>query len=83
VDFKTTAIADDEWANDIHRRFSHIHVQGLRGLHKVVSDLSAPIPVNRLDKECDTCTLAKQLWVINHQPLEKATKPLRRVFRDY
>ena len=62
MDFKTTAIAKDEsfvsdnilasdrWTSDIHRRFGHIHVRGLRGLHKVVTDLSAPIPVDRLDK---------------------------------
>jgi hypothetical protein len=95
VDFETIATAQDEsfmgddtpasdkWTNDIHRRFGHIHIRGLRGLHKVVSDLSALIPVDRLDRECDTCTLAKQLRVVNGQPLEKATEPLERVFGDY
>jgi hypothetical protein len=71
VDFETTATISDElfaddvssfkWTNDIHKRFSHIYVQGLKGLHKVVSDLSVLILVDKLDKECNTCILAKQL----------------------
>jgi hypothetical protein len=83
VDFETAATASDKWANDIHRRFGHIHVQGLRGLHKVVSDLSTPILVDRLDRDYNTCTLAKQLRVVNRQSPEKATEPLERVFGDY
>ena len=84
MDFETTAITnDEEWTNDIHRNFGHIYVRGLRGLHKVVSDLSTPIPVDRLDSECEICILAKQPRVINRQSLEKADEPLGRVFGDY
>jgi hypothetical protein len=68
VDFETTTIASDEreWANDIYRKFSYIHIQGLRGLYKVVSDLSTLILVDRLDREYNIYTLAKQLRVVNH-----------------
>jgi hypothetical protein len=85
MDFETIAIASNEveWTNDIYKRFGHIHIQGLRGLHKVVSDLSTLVPVDRLDIECDTYTLAKQLRVVNRQSLEKADEPLGRVFGDY
>ena len=31
----------------LHRRFGHAGVQGLRGLHKVVTDLEEPIPIPR------------------------------------
>ena len=74
---------DDAWIGGIHRRFGYIHVRGLRGLHKVVSDLDTPIPVDRLNTECEICILAKKPRVINRQSPEKASQPLERVFGDY
>jgi hypothetical protein len=50
-----------------HRNFGHIGVQGLRGLHSVVSDLEAPISIRRGYNSdfCELCITAKQLRVIN------------------
>jgi hypothetical protein len=44
-----------------HRRFGHIGVQGLRGLHGAVSDLGAPITVPRghNSDQCEPCIMAK------------------------
>ena len=61
----TMAVADgsdpdlDLW----HRKFGHIGVQGLRGLHSVVSDLETPISVPRghNSDQCEPCIMAKQL----------------------
>ena len=44
-----------------HRRFGHLGVQGLRGLHGAVSDLEAPITVPRghNSDQCELCIMAK------------------------
>jgi hypothetical protein len=68
-----------------YRMFGHIGVQGLRGLHKVVSDLETPISVPRghNSDECELCIIAKQLQIINRQNPEKSDIPLGRVFSDF
>ncbi len=83
----TMAVADNVDPNlDLwHKRFSYIGVQGLRGLHGVVSDLEAPIKVPRgyNSDQCEPCIMAKQLRVVNRQKPEKSTEPLGRVFLDF
>ena len=68
-----------------HRKFGHIGVQGLRGLHGVVSDLEAPISVPRGYNSdfCEPCIMAKQLRVVNRQKPDKTDEPLGRVFSDF
>lgn len=85
VGLETAAVASDEgrWMENIHQKFGHIHVRGLRGLHHVVRDLSTPIPVDQLSSVCEICILAKQPKIINRQSSEKAGEPLERVFGDY
>ena len=53
--------------NLLHKRFGHAGVQGLRGLHKVVTDLPEPITVLRSynSDNCKPCIIAKQLQVVN------------------
>jgi hypothetical protein len=50
-----------------YRNFRHIGVQGLRGLHSVVSDLEALISIPRGYNSdfCELCIITKQLRVIN------------------
>ena len=69
----------------IHRRFGYTGVQGLRGLHKVVTDLQEPIVIPRgyNSDRCEPCIMAKQLRVVNRQKPDKADKPLGRVFSDF
>lgn len=88
VETAATIAADDD-AHDPnldlwHRRFGHIGVQGLRGLHNVVADLEHRISVPRGYNSdfCEPCTMAKQLRVVNRQGPKKVDVPLGRVFSD-
>lgn len=82
----TLAAAEGDPDIDLwHKRFGHIGVQGLRGLHRVVSDLDVPISVPRghNSDQCEPCIMAKQLRVVNRQKPEKSDEPLGRVFSDF
>jgi transposase InsO family protein len=85
IEATMTATERDPSLDLWHRKFGHIGVQGLRGLHDVVSDLEAPISVPRGYNSdfCEPCIMAKQLRVVNRQAPEKTDEPLGRVFSDF